>query len=79
MVQSAVVRQIEVIGEAAKNISRDIRAHHPEVPWKEITAMRNILIHEYFQVDLSILWKSATEDIPNLKSQIQRIIKNLEA
>ena len=51
MVQSAVIRQIEVIGEAAKNVSRDLRAKYPNVPWKEITAMRNILIHEYFQVD----------------------------
>lgn len=66
----AVVRNIEVIGEAAKHIPADIRVKHIEIPWKEIIGTRSKVIHEYFGVDVEILWKTITEDIPLLKKQI---------
>jgi uncharacterized protein with HEPN domain len=60
MVQDAVIRNLEVIGEAVKNLSSDFRRLHPEIPWRSITALRNVLIHEYFGVDLEIVWRVVT-------------------
>lgn len=70
MLQSAVVRQIEIIGEAANNISDAYQSRHDDVPWREIIGMRNKLIHEYFGVDLEAVWKTATEDLPQLERQL---------
>lgn len=69
----AVVRNLEVIGQAARNIPSEIVAKYPEVPWKEMISMRNKVLHEYFGVDLEIFWKTITEDIPLLKEQIKRL------
>lgn len=69
----AVVRNIEIIGEAAKNIPSEIRLKHVEIPWKEIVGSRSKAIHEYFGIDLEILWKTVIEDIPRLKKQIKKI------
>jgi len=73
----AVIRDIEVIGEAAKNISRVIRKKYPQVPWKDIVGMRDKLIHEYFGVDLDILWETIKQDLPQLKTDISKIIKDI--
>lgn len=70
----AVTRNIEIIGEAAKHIPREIRLNHVEVPWKQIIGTRSKVTHEYFGVDVEILWKTVTEDIPTLKNQIGRIV-----
>lgn len=69
----AVVRNIEIIGEAARHIPSEIRIRHIEIPWKEIIGTRSKVIHEYFGVDEEILWKTVTEDIPQLKKQIEKI------
>lgn len=71
----AVVRCIEVIGEATKNIPRTIKDKHRELPWKKMAGMRDKLIHEYFGVDVEILWKTLKEDMPPLKQPIQDILK----
>jgi uncharacterized protein with HEPN domain len=63
---NAVVRSLEVIGEAAKNIPEEFRYRHPYIPWRKMTGMRDKLIHEYFGIDKKILWKTITEEIPDL-------------
>ncbi len=70
----AVVRNIEIIGEAASNIPEDIRNKYPEIPWKKIVGVRNIVIHKYFGVDTGTLWVIIREQLPELKSQINTII-----
>ena len=75
--KNAVIRSIEVIGEATKKIPQSITKKHPTVPWKKMAGMRDKLIHEYFGIDISILWKVATEEIPPLKAEIQQILKTL--
>jgi len=62
----AVVRSLEIIGEAARKIPTDFRRRHPEIPWRDIAGMRDKLVHDYTGIDLDIVWKTAIEDIPNL-------------
>ena len=71
--QDAVIRRIEVMGEAVKNIPLEIRKAHPQVPWKQIAAMRDIIIHEYWGIDLKLTWKVATEQVPALRDDITKI------
>lgn len=73
---NAVIRSIEVIGEATKKIPNTIRKKNPSIPWKKMADMRDKLIHEYFGIDLAILWKTVKEDIPSLHSLIQNLSKS---
>ncbi len=72
----AVIRAIEIIGEATKKIPANIREKYPEIPWREMTGTRDKLIHDYMGVNLVVVWKTVTEDIPNLISLLQQAIKN---
>ena len=74
---NAIVRSIEIIGEAAKNISTPFKVKHPEVPWKEIIGARDVLIHHYFGIDLDILWNIINNDIQVLKKQLLKIKENI--
>lgn len=74
---NAVIRSIEVIGEATKNIPKSIRDQCPSVPWKKMTGMRDKMIHEYFGVDIEILWKTVKEDIPSLKPLMEELLKKM--
>lgn len=67
----AVLRNFTVIGEAARYIPDDIISAHPEIPWNDIRDMRNIIVHEYFGVDTSIVWKTITDDLPQLIQQLE--------
>jgi len=77
LIQDAVIRQIEIIGEATKRLSEKIRTGYQDVPWDDIAGMRNKLIHDYFGVDIEKVWLTVLKDIPTLKKQISRILKNL--
>ncbi len=72
--QDAVLRRIQIIGEAAKHVSEDYRKKWNHIPWKEIAGMRDIIVHEYFGVTMEMIWKVAVEDIPKLKRQIEDLL-----
>jgi uncharacterized protein with HEPN domain len=75
MVQDAIIRNIEIIGEASKKISKDTKQTYYEIPWKEISGMRDKLIHDYLGVDVEVVWKTIKEDIPTLDRLIHNIDK----
>ena len=75
---NAVIRSLEIIGEAAKKIPSEIRDKNPLIPWKRMTGMRDKLIHEYFGVDLEIVWTVVKEELPPLKPKIMDIFTDLE-
>jgi len=75
---SAVVRKLEIIGEATKNIPKEIRMKYKEIPWSDIARMRDKIIHFYFGVDYEIVWKVIKERLPEVKQQIKRVLKELE-
>lgn len=77
LVQDAVVRRLEIMGEAAKNVPQEFRDKYPDIPWKKIAGMRDVLIHEYFGVNLDRTWKVVKEDIPDLKSKITKVKEDL--
>jgi uncharacterized protein with HEPN domain len=72
----ALTRLLEVLGEAATRIPEEIRNKYPELPWKQVISLRNRLIHAYDQVDLEILWEIVSEDLPPLSKQLNQIIEN---
>ena len=71
--QDLVSRRLEIIGEAVKQLPEDFKQKHADIPWRDIGDMRNILIHVYFDVDYAIVWKTATELVPQLKKQIKKL------
>ncbi len=75
---NAVVRSIEIIGEASKKIPKNLRDSRPEIPWKKMTGMRDKLTHAYFGIDLEIIWKVASEEIKQIKPGILKIQNSLE-
>ena len=77
--QDAVVRNIEVIGEAVKKLSTSLRKKHPVIPWKEMAGMRDKVIHHYFGINYDTVWTVASEEIPQLASKIAAILKTLKS
>ncbi len=70
----AVVRNLEVIGEAVKAVPHDVRERHPQVPWQRIAGLRDILIHHYFRIDVDIVWDVVQNKLPELRQQLQTIL-----
>ncbi len=75
IVQDAVIRNFEVIGEAVKQLSKDFRIEHDYIPWKDIAGMRDILIHDYIGVDIEAVWATVQKYIPELKNNIDNLLK----
>ena len=73
--QDAVIRRLEIIGEAINNLPADFKKANPDIPWQDISDTRNKLIHGYFGIDLSLVWSIVQNDIPPLKEQIQNIFQ----
>jgi uncharacterized protein with HEPN domain len=78
LLQDAIIRRIEIIGEAIKNLPDDLKTEYPQVPWKSIAGMRDIVVHEYFGIDLNLTWKVVKRDIPSLKEKILEIKEDLD-
>lgn len=73
LIQDAIIRNFEIIGEATKKISKSFTQSHPEIPWSSIAGMRDKLIHDYLDVDLDVVWKSVEIDLPLLKDFITKL------
>jgi uncharacterized protein with HEPN domain len=74
MVQSAVIRQLEIVGEAVRNLSGELKARETMVPWRDIAGTRDKLIHGYFSVKLDVVWNVVVQELPSLKQHIRRIL-----
>lgn len=75
---NAVIRSLEVIGEGAKKVPEDLRRKYPRIPWRRMTGMRDKLIHEYFGIDLEIVWLVVNDELPPIKPMIQKVLKDIE-
>ncbi len=78
LIQSWMILHLQILGEAAARLGRELHDAHPAVPWPQIIAMRNLLIHEYFGIDLNELWQVIERDIPELKPKIESILRHYE-
>lgn len=72
LIQNWIVHHLQIIGEAARSLSPEVRERHPEVPWSEIIGMRTILVHRYFDIDTDIVWAVVERDVPTLKTWLEQ-------
>jgi uncharacterized protein with HEPN domain len=77
LVQSWCLRHLQIIGEAARAITDELKAEHPEMAWSRIVGMRHVLVHDYFGIDLEIVWSAVSKDLPDLEEKVQRLLENL--
>lgn len=78
LVQDGVVRQLEIIGEASRNLSDEFCQQHPDVPWSQIIALRNRITHAYFDVNLRVVWEIIQYDLPALRQQVEQMLEDTE-
>ncbi len=78
VIQSALMRELEVLGEAAGRLSPEFVKAHPEIPWREITGIRHELIHDYFEVDTEVVWRTATENVPEVVPLVTAAARSLK-
>ncbi len=78
MLQLAIVKDLEIIGEAANNVSTECQAKHPYIPWRAMVGMRNRLVHAYFGINLDVIWQTVQQDLPPLIDSLERALQELE-
>ena len=78
LVQTWIVYHFQIIGEAANHISDSLQRENPDIPWLDIVAMRNVLVHHYFGIDLDQVWDTTNLDLPVLKANVEKILKDLD-
>jgi uncharacterized protein with HEPN domain len=78
MIQDAVIRNFQVIGEATKNLSDEFKLTYSDVPWRKIAGFRDVISHNYISLDLEVVWKIVQDELPNLRPKIEAIAQNLE-
>lgn len=74
LIQNWIVHHLQIIGEATRSLSSEFRERHPEIAWSKIIGMRNILVHDYFGIDVDVVWRAAERDLPELKSKIKALL-----
>jgi len=79
LVQTWMVHHLMIIGEAVRALDPALKQKYPSIPWRQIAGMRNILVHDYFRINHAIVWETVNTDVPQLKSQIQTVLKELPA
>jgi len=78
LIQIWMIHNLQIVGEASASMSEEFVNQHPEIPWLDIADFRNVLVHEYFRVDVDIVWFIVKQEIPKLKNQIEMILQQLE-
>ena len=78
LIQDAVIRNLEVIGEASRRVGEEYQAAHPEIPWREMSGLRNILIHDYESVSLEKIWQVVEKELPSVKSTLEKMLPPLD-
>ncbi len=78
MIQDVLIRELEVLGEAAGRVTRGVTSKHTEVPWREITGLRHKLIHHYFVVALDVVWDTATVDVPEVRPLLKALLRQVQ-
>lgn len=76
LIQTWVLFHLQILGEAARSMSADLMAKYSDVPWQKIIGFRNLVVHEYFRVDLQIVWRIVERELPLLKAQVQKILRD---
>jgi uncharacterized protein with HEPN domain len=74
LVGFAVVRAVQLVGQAARGVSEELQSAHPEIPWREMIGMRNIVVHDYADVDMALVWKTVHDDLPALVARLRAIL-----
>ena len=77
LLRDGVIRQLEILGEAAGRILKETCRKAPEIPWSKVTGMRHRLVHDYFAVDTAMVWKAATDDLGDLRPEVQELLRRL--
>ncbi|MDX2229826.1 MAG: DUF86 domain-containing protein [Leptolyngbyaceae cyanobacterium bins.349] len=77
LIQTWFIQNLQIIGEASRSLSSNLRDQHPDIPWSNIIGMRNILTHNYFEIDLDIVWAVVAQDLPLLKPILQAMMQSL--
>jgi uncharacterized protein with HEPN domain len=78
LIQTWFVQNLQIVGEAARSLSSSTRDQHPQIPWSQIIGMRNILTHNYFEIDFDIVWAVVDQELPHLKQSFEEILQSLQ-